>query len=169
MRFNGTTYTKEQLKENPDIAKEIKQYRKEKQKRIRSDGFKKLAEERKLLNPKVLKTDEEKKSWQKEYRKLNKEKLKQYSQSDTSKYKQYISSAKKRNLKFDLKLDKFISLFHADCKYCKSEEARGIDRVDNSIGYISSNCESCCEVCNKMKRHYSKKFFINHCIKIANA
>lgn len=168
MFFNGIKYTKEYLLDNPNLVNEIKEKRKLKQKLIRSERLKILTEQRKLLNPKVLKTDEEKKLWQKEYRIKNKKQLFEYSQTDTSKYKQYTLSAKRRNLEFNLTLDQFIKLFHSDCIYCKDEEARGIDRVDNSIGYLVKNCESCCSICNKMKIHYSKEFFINHCKKIAN-
>jgi len=36
----------------------------------------------------------------------------------------------------------------------------GIDRVDNSKGYISSNCVPCCKVCNIAKRDLSQDKFI---------
>jgi hypothetical protein len=43
----------------------------------------------------------------------------------------------------------------------------GIDRVDPEIGYIESNCVSCCTVCNLMKKAYSHNFFLTHIKRIA--
>lgn len=168
MRFNGIAYTKEWCKQNPEKVQRFKEERKLKIKLLRSEKLKILAEQRKLLNPKVLKTDEYKKLWQKEYRKRNQTYFQQFSQTDNSKYKQYISSAKRRNLEFNLTREEFIKIFHSKCIYCGDEESRGIDRVDNTTGYILNNCEPCCKICNKMKIHYSKEYFINHCKKIAN-
>ncbi len=37
----------------------------------------------------------------------------------------------------------------------------GVDRVDNSVGYILSNCVPCCVVCNFMKHKLSAEEFIN--------
>ena len=31
----------------------------------------------------------------------------------------------------------------------------GIDRFDNTLGYIESNCKSCCNTCNMMKNRFS--------------
>lgn len=83
----------------------------------------------------------------------------------------YKSSAARRNLEFDLSKDQFELLIFGDCHYCgrvpqsefkpprnKSQKWRdeqvfvnGIDRIDNSIGYLVNNCSSCCWTCNKIK------------------
>lgn len=40
--------------------------------------------------------------------------------------------------------------------------ANGIDRVDNSIGYLEGNVVSCCKTCNYMKRDLSVVEFLEH-------
>ena len=37
----------------------------------------------------------------------------------------------------------------------------GLDRVDNTIGYIKDNCVSCCKICNRAKGALSSEDFIN--------
>ena len=46
--------------------------------------------------------------------------------------------------------------------------ANGIDRTDNSCGYETENCVSCCTDCNLMKKDRSRKDFLSHIMKIAN-
>lgn len=168
IRFNGVQYSKEWCLENPEKVKEFKQERSLIQKNTRREKNKIILEERRLKNPIILKTDKEKKLWQREYRKTHKKELQKYSQSDNSKYRQYSSSAKKRDYEFTLTLEEFTSIFHGKCFYCGQEDCRGIDRVDNLIGYTSLNSKSCCEMCNKMKWKWSKEDFINQVEKIHN-
>lgn len=42
----------------------------------------------------------------------------------------------------------------------------GIDRTDNSTGYILENCIPCCDICNYMKNDLSKDKFIYKISKI---
>lgn len=167
MRFNGKTYTKEYLENNVELVAQIKQFRKEKQKSIRSEKLKQYRMENPITQ-KRLKSEEDKKLWQKEYRKRNSNKLKMYSQTDNSKFRQYISSAKKRKYEFDLTLELFTKLFHSSCTYCGQEDCRGIDRVDNKIGYTKENSVACCEVCNKMKWKLDVNDFLSQINKIAS-
>jgi len=37
----------------------------------------------------------------------------------------------------------------------------GIDRVDNKIGYILTNCVPCCIICNKAKSTYTQNDFLS--------
>lgn len=93
---------------------------------------------------------------------------KKYDQLDSSKYKQYKKqSAKRRNIEFSLTYGEFIEIFHSNCTYCGQEDSRGIDRVDNSIGYIKTNSVGCCKMCNFMKHSQNKNDFIKQCKKIA--
>lgn len=87
-------------------------------------------------------------------------------QKDSTKFNTYKKEAKKRNYMFELEYELFLKLFHSNCTYCNKEDSRGIDRVDNSIGYIKENSVSCCEKCNRMKWKWSKQEFINHISKI---
>ena len=78
-------------------------------------------------------------------------------------YKQYYTKAHKRELKFELTLEQFAELIQKPCQYCnhsKEGDANGIDRMNNTIGYVVGNCVPCCEMCNRMKAFYHPVFFI---------
>lgn len=81
-------------------------------------------------------------------------------------YKDYIKSAIKRHKVITIDFDAFSTLVQSPCYYCghaTSEETNGIDRMDNSIGYTTDNCVSCCWTCNRMKHVSSIEFFIEKC------
>ena len=94
--------------------------------------------------------------------------MKQYQKTIEGKFSQYKNGAKRRELSFNLLLDKFSVLFYGACAYCNLAPARGVDRVDSQKGYEQVNCVSCCELCNWMKRSLSRDEFINHVKRIAN-
>lgn len=82
----------------------------------------------------------------------------------------YITSAKTRNLAFDITKDKFEELVLMPCYYCGSyneEEVVGIDRLNSSKNYTEDNCVPCCKICNFMKGTLSKNNFILQAHKIA--
>lgn len=92
----------------------------------------------------------------------------------------YKASARVRGLAFMLSPDECKSLFEDRCFYCHTEPYNknerstgevyvysGIDRVDSSVGYVFSNCVSCCVQCNKMKMQFSQKAFVEKCAQIA--
>lgn len=81
-------------------------------------------------------------------------------------YRSYILGAKERGYVFELTQDEFHNLTSQNCYYCGKEPEtiakpnpqingvyvyNGIDRVDNTIGYIISNCVPCCKHCNTSK------------------
>lgn len=81
-------------------------------------------------------------------------------------YKEYIKNATKRNLEILITFDEFTALVTSKCYYCeysKKGETTGIDRINNDIGYILSNCVPCCETCNRMKLYYHPEFFVEKC------
>lgn len=78
----------------------------------------------------------------------------------------YKRNAKARELQFDLTDDEFDDLIRSNCRYCKRSNANGIDRVNNSLGYVLENCASCCATCNIMKSDMSEDVFLAHCKKI---
>lgn len=92
------------------------------------------------------------------YQKNNKIKLTFY---------RYASSARKRNLDFELSREHFNSLLVLNCTYCGDSKNIGVDRVDNSIGYTINNSVPCCSICNYMKKDHSLEVFIKHCNLIA--
>lgn len=91
-----------------------------------------------------------------------------------SKYHQlivkYRKDATKRGLEFLIDDFLCISLFCGFCYYCgmissntfNNLKYNGIDRIDNSIGYIDTNVISCCKYCNSMKSDMSYNKFIEH-------
>lgn len=45
----------------------------------------------------------------------------------------------------------FNSIAKMVCHYCGKSGPNGIDRVDNSKGYLKTNCVPCCKHCNYVK------------------
>lgn len=78
----------------------------------------------------------------------------------------YQSSARQRDISFNLSEKEFINLIEKDCYYCNQKPSsqfkgykfkneylfNGIDRVDNSKGYTIENCVTCCKICNNSKK-----------------
>lgn len=98
-------------------------------------------------------------------------------------YNSYKKSANVRNHEFDIDRTLFTNLILSPCTYCGLEKTNeridrvnpsetiqynGIDRVDNSKGYIISNVVSCCRLCNKMKGTLTHNEFYNHINNIIN-
>lgn len=50
----------------------------------------------------------------------------------------------------------------------KNKTNRGLDRVDNSLGYILTNVVSCCAICNRMKLTLTYCAFIEKCRRISD-
>lgn len=95
---------------------------------------------------------------QKNWRSLNPEKVFEYNEKNKNNinrsYENYKRSASNKQLLFELENEYFMELVKKNCNYCgliQDKGFNGIDRIDPKIGYISSNCVSCCEKCNMMK------------------
>lgn len=73
------------------------------------------------------------------------------------------SSAKTRKIDYFLTDEIALKILSLPCYYCGNTLKIGIDRLDSNVGYIEQNCVPCCEMCNYMKRTYSKDKFINQC------
>lgn len=77
----------------------------------------------------------------------------------------YKYNAASRGHCFDLNFDEFKKLVLSNCYYCGDEPSNiyfknyydapynGIDRIDNTIGYIPSNVVPCCKTCNIAKNN----------------
>ena len=100
-------------------------------------------------------------------------------------FSSYIKNASKKGNIFSLTVDEFKNIINQNCYYCGVSPSthkklvrmgkvydsfvyNGIDRINNSVGYIMDNVVPCCETCNKMKRHYSLDFFLKHINAIHN-
>ena len=78
-----------------------------------------------------------------------------------NRYQRYCVSVKGRGF-LPLPKDEWQEVVQKDCYYCGEENTtKGIDRVDNAIGYIKSNCISCCFFCNRAKSDVSIDYFLN--------
>jgi len=92
-----------------------------------------------------------------------------YKEKDTIKYKyrKYKTGAKQRGINFELDYQEFKKNYNGKCIYCgELTNKRGIDRMNNDLGYTNSNVVSCCSICNMAKRGMSVNDFIRHCRKI---
>lgn len=138
--------------------------------------------ERRKLNPDLLarrrlsykkyniKNKEKKKEYLRMYAEKNKEKLKDkdrvYNQSPIGRFKSYINRSKygsKTKLEFNISFDQFLTFWKKDCHYCGIPvETIGLDRINNSVGYIMSNLVSCCRDCNWMKKDFTQQEFLQH-------
>jgi len=86
-------------------------------------------------------------------------------------YSRYKSSANKRKFEWNLTYEDFSKLTQENCFYCNLSPKQihashdnkngvdyiynGIDRKDNSKGYLPNNCVPCCRLCNYAKRDIS--------------
>lgn len=91
-------------------------------------------------------------------------------------YSSQKGEAKYRKLDFNLTKDEFKKLISGNCHYCNDIPRNlckpkkyygsliysGIDRIDSSKGYITSNVVSCCKTCNRGKNDMSYKDFISY-------
>lgn len=93
--------------------------------------------------------------------------------------KSYKRGALKRSLEFCLSREEFETLINRSCYYCGTQPSlrningcdlicNGVDREDNSKGYISNNCLTACKICNVMKSKMSFEEFIQHCRQIGS-
>jgi hypothetical protein len=79
-------------------------------------------------------------------------------------YNIYSKNAELKNLKFELQYNEFLEIIEQPCYYCniiQDKGFNGIDRKDQTIGYINNNCVSSCKMCNYIKGSLSDKVFIN--------
>lgn len=93
-------------------------------------------------------------------------------------YRNYLTSAKKTGRTWEIPLDKFKELIGKNCHYCGIAPANiwrakrsnfrynGLDRVDNSKGYVLDNVVTCCGECNMAKKQRSVDEFISHCKRV---
>lgn len=89
----------------------------------------------------------------------------------------YRQSARSRHLEFSIPQEELTLLIKKNCQYCAmppsnkqfnrskvrpySFRYNGLDRVDNSKGYVSGNCVPCCDRCNTAKQESSVSEFLS--------
>lgn len=82
----------------------------------------------------------------------------------------YRRNAKARCLSWELTNEQVRELTTMDCFYCGKQPStvsdkgisqngqytyNGIDRLDNTVGYVYKNCVPCCQDCNRIKKDFS--------------
>jgi hypothetical protein len=94
-------------------------------------------------------------------------------------YLAYERQARERGLPFALTQEQFVSITQLSCAYCGASPANvtrhggkefrynGIDRVDNTKGYVEGNVAPCCGACNLMKGSRTRDEFIRHIMRIS--
>uniref|UniRef100_A0A6C0CB26 Uncharacterized protein n=1 Tax=viral metagenome TaxID=1070528 RepID=A0A6C0CB26_9ZZZZ len=86
-------------------------------------------------------------------------------------YEMYVERASRSGYDFDVDEISFEKIVRQPCHYCGClEENRlsGIDRINNSIGYVKKNIVPCCTMCNMMKNTLNKETFILLCTRISS-
>jgi hypothetical protein len=160
--FNAKVYKNEFYLKNKD------KYSKSAKDRYIQNREKILARRRELMKNETPEKRRERLEFHRKYNRTHAVLQKERMQTNLYKFKQYEFAADRRGYVFSLAFDEFVSIFHGYCAYCGMSDSRGIDRVDNSIGYTKENSVSCCEMCNKMKWRFPKDQFLSHAIQIAN-
>lgn len=85
-----------------------------------------------------------------------------YRQTESGKVVTYKQTAKRMKREWSLTRKMAYAFFRSSCHYCgvPPNPLNGIDRKDNSQGYIEENCLPCCSTCNYAKRTMSYADFL---------
>jgi len=87
-----------------------------------------------------------------------------FSSKSSPSYKPYVKSANSRNIPFSISEAEFSNLILQSCYLCgvpaSTTNKNGIDRFDNTKGYILDNCRPCCGHCNLMKKDIEYKLLL---------
>ena len=78
-------------------------------------------------------------------------------------FKIYQRSARLKKLEFTFSEEEFKTIITQNCYYCNTTDEKGfngIDRMNQSVGYIQSNGVSCCIMCNWLKGSLDSATFI---------
>jgi len=87
-----------------------------------------------------------------------------FKQSGVAPFTTYKSNAKRKKRDFPLLKDEFNKMTKNPCYICGYDKSNvGIDRFDNSIGYVNENCRPCCTTCNRIKYTHDHGEFIEKC------
>jgi hypothetical protein len=92
-------------------------------------------------------------------------------------YTKYKRTAKSKEIYFDITFEHFLKITKENCTYCDRKPSQvydlgnrqhngtytynGVDRQDNSKGYILNNVVACCKYCNYAKSDRNATDFLN--------
>lgn len=91
---------------------------------------------------------------------MAKRRISQEQKRHTEAFHTYKCNAKRKGINFLLDRKQVDGLLSANCFYCGTATAFGIDRRDNALGYTSSNSVPCCSQCNYAKRDQKEADFV---------
>jgi hypothetical protein len=87
--------------------------------------------------------------------------------------------AKSKDLPFNLTIDRFLAIVQMPCHYCGTPPqpkrytekwgafvCHGLDRANNSLGYVPGNAVPCCKHCNWAKSNMTVQQFTDHVQKV---
>lgn len=79
-------------------------------------------------------------------------------------YGVYQRTAELKNLIFELSLETFCEIVQQNCHYCgefsENKTFNGIDRKDQTKGYVLDNCVPSCQMCNMIKNTLNEDKFL---------
>jgi hypothetical protein len=93
-------------------------------------------------------------------------------------YGSYRKAARLRGHEWLLSREEFSRLIRGHCYYCAAAPSRrvesiwdslvinGIDRIDNTLGYTTENCVTCCKICNYAKGKLTQEEFLDMCERV---
>lgn len=79
---------------------------------------------------------------------------KNYWATPVCRFNNFLKSQKARGILVDLSFEEFCRITSTGCYYCAGplpKKGAGLDRIDSSLGYTSSNVLPCCTFCNRLK------------------
>ncbi|AGE55401.1 hypothetical protein PBCVMA1E_632L [Paramecium bursaria Chlorella virus MA1E] len=147
--------------------------------KIKERGRKRRAEESEKIRERDRKRREKNpekyREYERKYRIANPEKFKEYERKRHAtiyrKYQHIRDGALRRNIQFDLTKDFIGTETDKDCFYCGQQTTdtlrNGIDRLNNTVGYVEGNCVSCCWTCNNMKQCLDALTFVERCSQVS--
>lgn len=97
-------------------------------------------------------------------------------------YSIYKRDAGKKEREFSLTKEEFSEIITAPCTYCGAPPNRkhrpnrigttllfnGVDRKDNSKGYVTGNAQPCCSICNQAKHTLPEEVFLSWVERVHN-
>jgi hypothetical protein len=151
---------------------DAKPERKEVKKRWNENNYEKVA--LKTLNYRQRKMEEDQTGYlahnaemAKNWRENNPDKMVESNENKKNskrlQYNVYSRNANIKNIEFSITYDEYSDVVTKECYYCGILQDRGfngIDRKDQTKGYIIENCVSCCKMCNYMKGSTNEEVFI---------
>lgn len=65
----------------------------------------------------------------------------------------YKNSDKGKSLETDVDVEFMLEMKRLPCTYC-GHESTGLDRINNNLGHVKSNCLPCCRECNSARNFH---------------